>query len=197
MNELSRTADERPTDEELARLVSGGQVEVFAQLYDRYFARAYRLAWNMTGQRAAAEEMTQEIFLRAWQKIGQFRGESSFGTWFYRLAVHCCLNSRKRVSSLEQDELMAVERVPQPAALPQVEAGLRQRELHGAVQRALLSLKPEWRLIIILKDIEELSYEEIAARLGCSTGTVASRLNRSRALLARKLAYLREAPVRD
>ena len=189
MNELSRLATVRPTDEELARLVAAGQVEVFAQLYSRYYDRAYRLAWAMTGGREAAEELTQEIFLRAWQKAGQFRGEASFGTWFYRLATHCCLNFRKRLPAHET--LDAVEQAPQTDAMKLIEAEVQRQEIQGEVQRALLSLKPKWRLIVILRDIEGLSYEEIAERLNCSTGTVASRLNRSRALLARKLEHLR------
>lgn len=191
MNELTRLATDRPTDEELARLVAAGQVEVFAQLYERYYARAYRLAWAMTGRREAAEELTQEIFLRAWQKAGQFRGESRFGTWFYRLAAHCCLNFRKRLPARTQESLDALEHTPQTDPMRQIESDIRRREIHGEVQRALLSLKPKWRLVVILKDIEGLSYEEIAERLNCSTGTVASRLNRSRALLARKLGHLR------
>jgi RNA polymerase sigma-70 factor (ECF subfamily) len=191
VNELSRLATDRPTDEELARLVAAGQVEVFAQLYERYYARAYRLAWAMTGRREAAEELTQEIFLRAWQKAGQFRGESSFGTWFYRLASHCCINFRKRLPARTQEPLDAIEHTPQTDPMRQIESDIRRREIHSEVQRALLSLKPKWRLVVILKDIEGLSYEEIAERLNCSTGTVASRLNRSRALLARKLEHLR------
>ena len=83
---MSSVATERPTDEELVRLVAAGQVEVFAELYARYYTRAYRLAWAMTGQREVAEELTQEIFLRVWQKAGQFRGESKFG--------HGCTNWR-------------------------------------------------------------------------------------------------------
>ncbi len=191
MNELSRLATDRPTDEELARLVAAGQVEVFAQLYARYYARAYRLAWAMTGRREAAEELTQEIFLRAWQKAGQFRGESSFGTWFYRLATHCCLNFRKRLPARSHESLDVIEQRPQNDAMNQIEAGVRRQEIQDEVQRALLSLKPKWRLIVILRDVEGLTYEEIAERMNCSTGTVASRLNRSRALLARKLEHLR------
>ncbi len=191
MSELSRLATDRPTDEELARLVAAGQVEVFSQLYARYYQRAYRLAWAMTGGRETAEELTQEIFLRAWQKAAQFRGESSFGTWFYRLATHCCLNFRKRLTMRSHETLDSVEQAPQSDSMKQVEANVQRREIQGEVQRALLSLKPRWRLIVILKDIEGLSYEEIAERLACSTGTVASQLNRSRALLARKLEHLR------
>ena len=73
----------------------------------------------------------------------------------------------------------------------QIEANIRQQNIQGEVQRALLSLKPKWRLIVILKEIEGLSYEEIAERMNCSNGTVALSLNRSRALLARKLEHLR------
>jgi len=191
VNEVSRLATDRPTDEELARLVAAGQVDVFAQLYERYYARAYRLAWAMTGRREAAEELTQEIFLRAWQKVGQFRGDASFGTWFYRLATHCCLNFRKRLPARAHESLDAVEQLPQSNAMNLIEAPIRQQNIQVEVQRALLSLKPKWRLIVIFKDIEGLSYEEIAERMNCSTGTVASSLNRSRALLARKLEHLR------
>ena len=191
MNELSRLATERQTDEELARLVAAGQVEVFAQLYERYYDRAYRLAWAMTGNREAAEEMTQEIFLRAWQKAGQFRGDSKFGTWFYRLATHCCLNFRNRLPRRRHEPIDIIELLPQPDVMKQIEANAQRREIQGEVHRALLSLKPKWRMILILKEIEGLSYEEISEQMNCSTGTVASSLNRSRALLARKLEHLR------
>lgn len=195
---MSRSAPERLPeqlpDEELARRVAGGQVEVFALLYERYYARAFRLAWGMTGERGAAEELTQEIFLRVWQKAGQFRGESSFSTWFYRLATRCCLNLRhRRPGAVVFEALDVIEQLPHPSAMKQIEAPLEQQQLQDEVQRALLSLKPEWRLVVLLKDLEGLSYDEIAVRLECSAGTVASRLNRARALLARKLAHLRGA----
>lgn len=198
MNTLSRAAadkqaDEELADEELARLVAAGQVEVFARLHSRYYRRAHRLAWAMTGQREAAEELTQEIFLRAWQKVEQFRGDSSFSTWFYRLAARCCLNYRGRQAAQLHEALDSIEQMDQPDAMKQIEAQVRQQEIQSEVQSALLSLKPEWRLVVILKDLDGLSYEEIAARLDCSTGTVASRLNRARALLARKLEHLRGA----
>ena len=95
----------------------------------RYYARAYRLAWAMTGRREAAEELTQEIFLRAWQKAGQFRGESSFGTWFYRLATHCCLNFRKRLPACGYEPLDAIEHLPQTDTMKQIEADVRRREI--------------------------------------------------------------------
>ncbi len=180
---MSSVATERPTDEELVRLVAAGQVEVFAELYSRYYARAYRLAWAMTGQREVAEELTQEIFLRVWQKAGQFRGESKFGTWFYKLATRSCLNYRERPSMRSHERLDAVNLAS--------ESNDVQQGIQSDVQRALLSLKPEWRLIVIFKEIDGLSYEEIADRMNCSTGTVASRLNRSRLLLAQKLEHLR------
>lgn len=191
MNELTISVADKTTDEDLARCVAAGQVEVFAELYSRYYARTLRLAWAMTGQRDAAEELTQEIFLRAWQKVGQFRGESSFSTWFYRLATRCCLTWRQRAPKRIYETLDELEQTPHATAMKQPEANLRQQELQNEVQRALLSLKPEWRLVVILKDIEELSYDEIAERLNCSQGTVASRLSRARQMLAQKLHHLR------
>ncbi|HMV49867.1 MAG TPA: sigma-70 family RNA polymerase sigma factor [Blastocatellia bacterium] len=188
---MSRAAANSPTDEELVRLVAAGQGELFAELHARYYARAFRLAWAMTGRRDAAEELTQEIFLRAWQKVGQFRGESSFGTWFYQVATRCCLNFRQKLPTA-YESLDAIEFLAHPSAMKQIEARIEQQELQHEVQRALLSLKPDWRMVVILKDLEGLSYDEIAARMDCSAGTVASRLNRARALLARKLAHLRE-----
>lgn len=195
VTELTAAAAITTTDEELAHRVSAGEEEVFAELYRRYYARAFRLAWTMTGQREAAEELTQEIFLRSWQKIGQFRGEAKFGTWFYRLATRCCLNYRQRRTTPAHETLDAFEERAEPGAMKQseaqLEANLRQQELQDEVQRALFSLKPEWRLVVFLKDLEGLSYEEIAAQMNCSTGTVASRLNRARHLLAQKLAHWR------
>ncbi len=191
MNKVSRVSDPdiATSDEELAGQVAAGQGEVFAELYTRYYARAHRLAWAMTGRSDTAEELTQEIFLRAWQKIAQFRGDSSFATWFYRLAVRCCLNYRRRWPARQHEGLDTIEQLSEP--MTEMETSLHQQQIQTQVQRALLTLKPKWRVIVILKDIEGLSYEEIAARVNCSMGTIASRLNRARRLLAQKLEHLK------
>ncbi len=184
------------TDEELVRLVVAGQGEVFARLYERYHRRAYRLAWGMTAQREAAEDLTQEIFLRAYQKLGQFRGEASFATWFYRLAINCCLQSRQRAQknlteSVEEAELIRLLDGHSTNAYA-TEAAVLQQETQAIIHKALLSLKPDLRMVVILRNLEELSYDEIAERMNCSIGTVGTWLHRAHKLLAVKLVSLRK-----
>jgi RNA polymerase sigma-70 factor (ECF subfamily) len=182
------------TDERLVELSLGGDAGAFAELYDRFYPRTYRIAYGMTGRRASAEDLTQEIFMRAYERLKDYGGQSSFSTWFYRLAVNHSLNYRRheRGRAREQQHHDA-EAIAEPRALRQVEAGVLQKQIQRQIQDALLALKPKLRVIVVLKDIEGLSYEEIAERANCSTGTVASRLNRARRLLARRLGHLKGA----
>jgi len=182
--------DATSTDEELVSLVVAGQVDVFAALYDRFYSRVYRMAYGMTGQHQAAEDLVQDVFVRAYQKLKLFAGQSSFATWFYRLALNHCLNhcksERKRLSL----HMTGVEHLPSEVPATRLEDRVLGKELQTEVHRALLSLKPRMRMIVILRDIEGLSYQEIADRMNCSMGTLASQLKRARTLLARKLEHL-------
>lgn len=180
------------TDEELVEVTLAGQAEAFRELYDRFYSRAYRLAYGMTGRHDLAEDLTQEIFMRAYQKLDKYERRSSFATWFYRLAVNHILNSRSREKresheDLETPNARALARPDKPA-----ESGILRQQIQAQINRALLSLKPPMRIIVILKDIEGLNIAEIAERLNCSKGTVASRLFRARDLLAQKLGHLRD-----
>src|SRR5437867_2774460 len=96
--------EETQPDEVLVALVGGGEADVFAELYQRYRTRAYRLAYGMTGHRGAAEDLTQEIFMRVYERLHLFRGESRFATWFYRLAVNQSLNYHRRERSERYEE---------------------------------------------------------------------------------------------
>jgi len=188
------SADETRTDEELVDLVLAGQGEVFAQLYERYYLRAYRLAYGMTGQREAAEDLTQEIFLRAYQKLGQFKGQSRFATWFYRLTVNRCLQHRQRAQKSIEEAVEDLERAmpsQRDELVREAETALFQQQAQALIHKALLSLKPDLRMAVILRSLEGLSYEEIAERMNCSVGTVGTRLHRAHKLLAQKLANLR------
>lgn len=194
-------------DERLVELVLDGDRELFGSLYERYQRRAYRLAYGMTDSREAAEDLTQEIFLRVYEKLGQYCGQASFSTWFYRVAVNHCLNCSKRqrrrqgetandsklrlITASRQTPWGPPRQEAEPTDAGTVEANVLQNQIQAQIRQALLSLKPEARLIVVLKDIEGLSYEEIAERTGCSKGTVASQLNRARKLLTRKLENLR------
>ena len=185
---------EPQTDEELARLVLAGEIEAFARLYEHHYVPTYRLAYRMTGQREAAEDLTQEIFFRMHQKLSHFSGNASFSTWFYRLAVNCSLNYRRRERTNPHLEVVDnVELLPMPHQSKHFETSILQQQIQVQVQRALLSIKPKLRMTFILKDIEGLNYEQIAEQMNCSVGTVASRLSHARILLARKLEHLRGA----
>ena len=182
------------TDEELVRLVVAGERDLFAPIYERYYWRVFRMAYGMTGNRGSAEDLTQEIFMRAYQRLKEFRGQSAFSTWLYRVAVNHSLNYRRKHQAEAREESTS-KTDPQPMVdeSTTAETGVMRQQMTLQVHRALLALKPKFRMIVILKDIEGLSYEEIAQRTNCSTGTVASRLNRSRKLLAQKLEHLRGA----
>ncbi len=193
------SAEDARGDETIVLLVvERGQAELFAVLYERHYRRIYRLAYGMTAQREAAEDLTQEVFLRAYRSLNRFRGEASFATWLHRLAINCCLNGCRRERLRNGEELRyadGAERGERFVVVNDHEANLEQHVLQNQIAKqvhgALQSLPPELRVIVVMRDIEGLSYEEIAMQLACSSGTVASRLSRARRLLARKLDGLR------
>jgi len=174
------------SDEELVRAAAGGSRENFALLYSRFYSRAFRLAYGMTADREIAEDLTQEIFMRAFRKLDRFNFQSTFATWFYRLALNHCLNFRRQKSVADLPILETDHPVKHA-----LEDEILKEQIQEQVHQALLTLKPKLRLILILKDLEGLSYAEVAERLEISPGTVASRLNRARQQLAFKLQHLR------
>jgi RNA polymerase sigma-70 factor, ECF subfamily len=182
-------------DEHLVARICAGERALFAQLYRRYYARAFALAFGMTARREEADDVTQEIFMRAYERIDTYRGGSSFATWFYRLAVNHCLNycrrERRHTSLVNVDDAEGASFISANGAESHMADNLLQHQVQVQVRQALLTLKPEMRVLVVMKEMEGLSYEEIAERLGCSTGTVASRLSRARRLLARKLENLK------
>ena len=180
-------------DEELVRLVLAGEVEVFAHLYHRYYARVYRLAYGMLGQHEAAEDLTQEVFIRVYRKMELFGGQAKFSTWLYRLASNHALNYCESKQKIARRETSEENHLPVPSRTDQMEKKVYQKEVQEQIHKALFTLKPKYRLLIILKDIEGLSYEEIAEQVNCSTGTLAAQLKRARNLLGKKLAHLRGA----
>lgn len=185
VKENCSTTDNR-SDEELVEAALANDAAAFALLYQRYYTRTYRIAYGMTGRREAAEDLTQDVFIKAMRKLGQFNRRSSFSTWFYRLSVNCCLNHHR--VKWNRDEELTDDCQPLRAS---EDEGILQKEMQAHLHKALLSLKPESRLVILLKDVEGLSYEEIALRMNCPVGTVGTSLSRARKLLAQKLGHLR------
>ena len=161
-----------------------GSEEAFAALVERNQGRIYSLALRMTGNPDDAAELCQEAFLNAWKGLGRFQGESAFSTWLYRLVSNACVDllrrdGRRRASagpSLDDEELNLD--VPDPAPSPQ-DAAERQ-ELREEIERGLSALSPEHREVLILREIHQLRYDEIADSLSLDVGTVKSRISRAR-----------------
>ena len=164
-----------------------GDREAFRLLFEAYRDRVFSIASYSLGDKTAADDVTQQIFVKLFTRIGQFRGDSEFSTWLYRLVVNSCLDERRR----QRRFLPAAEFTPMPVHRKAPETKYERREIAGSVRAAIGELKPKMRLPILLRYLEGLSYEEIAAVLGCSKGTVASRLNRAHKALAKKLGHLR------
>ena len=178
-------------DDRVIEACQAGDREAFRLLFETYKDRVFSIAaYSFGGDETAAHDVSQQIFLKLMTSIGQFRGDSAFTTWLYRLVVNACIDEqRRRRRFLPFGDSTAMSRIGERR--PQ-EKHQEKREIADSVQAAIKQLKPKLRMAILLKYVEDLSYEEIAAVLGCSKGTVASRLNRGHRMLARKLAHLRQ-----
>jgi RNA polymerase sigma-70 factor (ECF subfamily) len=178
---------EPPVDDAplLARL-RDGDPGAFETLVITYQHRVFGIALRMLGSRAEAEDIAQETFLRAHRAVGEFRGEARLGTWLYAIASRLCLN---RLASaprrLERAGDAALLRLP--ASDTDAAAALERSEMDAALQQAIAELPEERRIVVVLRDLEGLAYEEIAEALGLELGTVRSRLHRARLDLKAKL----------
>jgi RNA polymerase sigma-70 factor (ECF subfamily) len=181
-------------DEHVIEACQQGDREAFRLLFESYKDRVFSIAvYSFNGDENAASDISQQIFLKLMTAIGQFRGDSAFTTWLYRLVVNACIDEqRKRRRFLPFGESTPMSKIEDRR--PQ-EKRYARLEVADSVQAAIQKLTPKLRLPILLKYVEGLSYDEIAEVLGCSKGTVASRLNRGHQSLARKLAHLRNEIV--
>lgn len=168
----------------IARLQARDEA-AFEELIRQYEKKVYSLCARMCGNAEDAEEAAQDAFLALWRGIDRFRQESSLSTWIYRLASNACIDLMRRKKkgagsvSLDDEELF-VDAVD-PAPQPHEEA--ERRETQRLLQEGLLSLPAEYRSILLLREIEGLSYSEISAALDLELGTVKSRISRGRTLL--------------
>ena len=174
------------TGKELVEACQRGEREAFRALFEKHKDKVYSIALRYCGDADIAMDIAQETFLKLFSSIGSFRGDSSFESWLYRLVVNSCFDQKRRTRRLMplMDEFLDALRAPGESALDEVvraERGSRVRSVVG-------SLPPEQRMMIVLRYTQGLSYEEIAAILGCSTGTIASRLNRVHKVLERRLS---------
>jgi len=167
-----------------------GDRDALRALFEAYKDRVYSIAkYSLGGDEQMASDVTQQVFIKLMTRLGQFRGDSEFATWLYRLVVNTCRDEQRkqrRWVPLADSAFMA-------ATVKQTQTGqYATKELARQVQHALGELKPKLRWPLLLRYVEGLSYEEIGKVLGCSKGTVASRLNRGHSALSRKLGHLRD-----
>ena len=165
-----------------------GSRDAFESLYLRHQKRVYSIALNFFGgDDSLAKDITQQVFLKIFAKVSDFRGDSEFTTWLYRMTVNACIDEQRKRSRFFSIENFfgefRVKRTPDDK--------FQQKQISDEVQKAVAKLKAEYRLPILLKYVEGLSYQEIADVLECSIGTISSRLNRGHKLLASKLAHLK------
>jgi RNA polymerase sigma-70 factor (ECF subfamily) len=186
-----------PDDNRLIAACRSGKTEAFGVLVGRYQDRLYPTVFRLTGCAEDALDLLQEAFLRAFQKLDHFNGESSFYTWIYRIAVNLALSDlRKRrppvTGGLSIDP-------PDRRAEDDPAASLERAEREERIQQALSALAPDHRTIVVMKEFDDLRYEEIGAMLGIPVGTVRSRLHRARCELRERLRALMDddLPVRS
>ena len=158
-----------------------GDADAFEQLVAAYRNQVFRLALRMCGNEADADEVAQEAFLSAWKGLPNFRGESRFSTWLYQLTTHAAIDlmrrEKRQAAAEDIDEITTADDGPSPQQ--QVERAETQREIRSA----LMQLPEEYRQVLLLRFMQELSYEEIGRALKLPVGTVKSRLNRAKAQL--------------
>ena len=158
-----------------------GDADAFEQLVETYREPVFRLALRMCGNAADAEEAAQEAFIAAWRGLPNFRGESKFSTWLYQLASHAAIDllrrEKRQIAAEDITEVNAPDNAPDP------QQRVEQSEQRQAVRDAIRQLTPEYRQIVVLRFLQELSYEEIGTALKLPPGTVKSRLNRARSQL--------------
>src|SRR5437867_6605685 len=185
-------------DQQLGRAAQKGDMAAFEALVARHRDKIYARALSMMRNEQEAIDLSQEAWVKGWQRLKQFQGESSFGTWMTRIVINLCLDQlrkqkRQRTESIEamNEESGGVER-QMPVVTINPTAGLERSELRQRIDRALGQLSYEHRTVLVLHEFEEMEYKEIAKTMSCSIGTVMSRLFYARRKLAALLVDLRK-----
>ena len=185
-------------EKELISLSQKGDIDAFEELVARYERKVYTIAYRYMGNPEDASDLAQETFLKVFKSIDKFRGESSFSTWIYRITANICKDElrkikRKPQTSLDQeiwlDEGSVIRQVVDEKPTP--DEVFEQKELWNYLQDLIANLSPEYRMVIVLRDINGYSYEEIAQITETSLGTVKSRLNRARKALSEQINLLK------
>lgn len=185
------------SDAEIVQRFNKGETSLFDILVERYSSRAYQIAYGVLGEREDAEEVAQDVFIRIYKALPKFRGDSEFTTWMYRIAMNLARNkyrynksrgANKKISmqeTVDENDNRTLIQVPEPRLAPDDEVDLD--EFQKDVMREIDNLPPLYRDALVLRNVEEMSYEQIADVLGCKLGTIKSRIARAREELRRRL----------
>ncbi len=186
---------EQESDLELVKKAKANDLGAYDELVRRYQGKIYGLVYNMTGNKEDTEDVVQDVFIKAFAALDRFRGKSSFYTWIYRIAINRSINfvkKRKNRYALSLNDLdQSVEKDPAYVELSSRDTPIRDAslsELQEKLNKALLTLSEKHRAVVVLHDIQGVPHDEIAAMLGCSSGTVRSRLFYARQRLQAELA---------
>ena len=191
-----------PSDEILVRSAQTGDMAAFEELVARHRDKIFARAFSIMRNEEEAIDLSQEAWVKGWQRLNQFHGDSSFVTWMTRIVINLSLDQlrkqkRHRTESIEQmeEDVGGVER-QMPVVVVNPTARLEQSELRRTIDNAMAQLSAEHRTVLVLHEFEEMEYKQIAKTMGCSIGTVMSRLFYARRRLASLLAGLKREEQR-
>ncbi len=184
---VSVVVDPNAQDIELCKLAADGSLAAFEIIYQRYHRRTYSLALRMTQSQTEAEDLTQEVFIQLFRKIGSFRGDSAFSTWLHRMTVNQVLmHFRKR--SVKNEKTSEDGEIPEQAVPGSINPGKMQVIDKIALKNAIAELPTGYKKVFVLHDIEGFEHEEVARMMGISVGTSKSQLHKARLKLRTLLA---------
>jgi RNA polymerase sigma-70 factor, ECF subfamily len=170
---------------DLVKRCQDGDTEAFDELVTRYRTRVFGMIYNMVHSEQDAWDLAQDSFVKAWKSIKRFRGQSSFYTWIYRIVMNVTIDwlRKKQIKAggAEFDDSIQLKEVdPASKTMPKADVlpseSMEQKEIRSEIDKAIAQLSPEHRAVILMKEIDGMQYHEIAETLGCSIGTVMSRL---------------------
>jgi len=189
---MSHGATMSVPEDQLVSRCRAGDLDAFAQVYERYERQVFRYAYHLLGHRDDADDIKQETFLKAYQAIGSFRSEASLQTWLLKICGNLC---RDRIKSWDRrkviyDSTLREESLGQHAIGEDPLEIVERRQMTETIFKALRGLPPAQRELIVLHEVEDLSYEEIANILGCTRTSVKLRLFRARRSLKERVASL-------
>jgi RNA polymerase sigma-70 factor (ECF subfamily) len=176
------------SDAECVRKLQRGETDAFETLIRRHQKTIFNLAYRMLGDYDEAAEISQETFLSAYRAIDNFRGDANFSTWLYRIALNHATTRRKSLNTRQQRSVPIENTEPASDPHPGPAESMEKKEIRQRVQQALNKLDPEDAAVILLRDLQDVPYEEVARVLEIPIGTVKSRLHRARQALKSELA---------